>query len=225
MIYCMSDLHGRYDLFKEMLEKIHFSDEDTLYILGDIVDRGPEPIEILFDVMKRPNVYCLLGNHEVMALAVLKDLDASGIDKVDMGAMIDWQFNGGASTLNEFYLLSAEERRDLLEFLDEFTLYETLDVNDNSFILTHAGLGNFNINKKMSDYSLYDLTWERPGLKDRYFPDDHIYCVFGHTPVQLYNNKAEVIFGDHKIDIDCGASFPGGQLACLCLNDFSVQYV
>ena len=40
MIYAMSDLHGCYNLYVKMLEKINFSDEDTLYLLGDYVDRG-----------------------------------------------------------------------------------------------------------------------------------------------------------------------------------------
>lgn len=44
MIYCMSDLHGCYRQYMAMLEKIGFSDEDTLYILGDTVDRGPSGI-------------------------------------------------------------------------------------------------------------------------------------------------------------------------------------
>lgn len=42
MTYAMSDLHGRYDLYIKMLEKINFSEGDTLYILGDFVDRGDE---------------------------------------------------------------------------------------------------------------------------------------------------------------------------------------
>ena len=40
MIYAVSDLHGCYDKYRNMLEKIHFSETDTLYILGDVVDRG-----------------------------------------------------------------------------------------------------------------------------------------------------------------------------------------
>ena len=57
-----------------MLEKIRFSDNDILYILGDVVDRGPEPAKILLDMMKRPNVVPLLGNHEAMAYPVLEKL-------------------------------------------------------------------------------------------------------------------------------------------------------
>lgn len=38
-----------------------------LYILGDILDRGPNPIKIILDVMERPNVEVMAGNHCVMA--------------------------------------------------------------------------------------------------------------------------------------------------------------
>ena len=64
MIYCMSDIHGHYDKYLEMLRKIDFKDSDTLFVLGDVVDRGPSSMEILLDMMCRPNVIPILGNHE-----------------------------------------------------------------------------------------------------------------------------------------------------------------
>ena len=42
MIYVMSDLHGCFDKYLLMLEKIKLSEKDTLYILGDVVDRGAD---------------------------------------------------------------------------------------------------------------------------------------------------------------------------------------
>lgn len=42
MIYAMSDIHGCYEAYCALLEKIQFSDEDTLYIVGDAIDRGEE---------------------------------------------------------------------------------------------------------------------------------------------------------------------------------------
>ena len=53
MIYVISDLHGCYDKYIKMLEKINFGDNDYLYILGDIVDRGPDGIIIWQDIIKR----------------------------------------------------------------------------------------------------------------------------------------------------------------------------
>ena len=65
--YVMSDLHGNCCAYQKMLEKIELKAEDKLYILGDILDRGPNPIKIILDLMNRPNVEILAGNHCVMA--------------------------------------------------------------------------------------------------------------------------------------------------------------
>ena len=51
-IYVMSDMHGLYDRYLKMLELIRFSEEDELYILGDMIDRGPDGIPILLDMME-----------------------------------------------------------------------------------------------------------------------------------------------------------------------------
>ena len=67
MIYVMSDLHGDYKKYLQMIEKIKLNNDDLLYILGDVIDRGDDGLKILFDMMKRPNIIPLLGNHEYMA--------------------------------------------------------------------------------------------------------------------------------------------------------------
>ena len=51
MRYIIADIHGCYNEYINLLKKINFSDNDILYILGDVVDRGPEPIKILQDMM------------------------------------------------------------------------------------------------------------------------------------------------------------------------------
>ena len=71
MTYCMSDLHGEKDLFDKMLEKIQFSSLDHLYILGDVIDRGPHGVELLEQIMASDNITMLLGNHEQMCLSTL----------------------------------------------------------------------------------------------------------------------------------------------------------
>ena len=69
--YVMSDIHGQYDMFIELLRKINLKDEDTLYVLGDVLDRGPHPIKVLLKLMEMPNAICLVGNHECMAVECL----------------------------------------------------------------------------------------------------------------------------------------------------------
>lgn len=71
MIYVISDLHG-YPLekLKELLETADFSENDFLYILGDVVDRnGDGGVEILVWLLSQPNVQLIVGNHEAMLLA------------------------------------------------------------------------------------------------------------------------------------------------------------
>ena len=53
MHYVMSDIHGQYGMYKKMLKKIHFTDDDHLYIIGDAIDRGLESIPLLLDIMLR----------------------------------------------------------------------------------------------------------------------------------------------------------------------------
>ena len=67
MIYAVSDLHGCYDRYRQLLDKLDLEEQDTLYVLGDALDRGPEGFQILSDMASRPQVVGLLGNHEAMA--------------------------------------------------------------------------------------------------------------------------------------------------------------
>lgn len=66
--YTISDLHGYpVDKFKALLDKANFSDTDTLYILGDVIDRnGDGGVSLLRYIMAQPNFGFILGNHEDM---------------------------------------------------------------------------------------------------------------------------------------------------------------
>ena len=70
MIYVTSDLHG-YPLekFQKMLRDADFSDNDFLFILGDVIDRGEEGVELLRWIMNQTNMELILGNHEAMLLS------------------------------------------------------------------------------------------------------------------------------------------------------------
>ena len=76
MRYIVSDIHGCYEEFMELMEKISFSDEDELYVLGDAMDRGPEPIRVLQELMCRPNAFYIMGNHDLMFLTVIHTLES-----------------------------------------------------------------------------------------------------------------------------------------------------
>ncbi|MCD8146906.1 MAG: metallophosphoesterase [Clostridiales bacterium] len=70
MIYVIGDIHGRLDLFERMLDLISLKEDDTLYILGDCVDRGGgiAVLQRIMELQKKYNVKMLLGNHEKLFL-------------------------------------------------------------------------------------------------------------------------------------------------------------
>lgn len=231
MTYVMSDLHGMYDRFIAMLEKIDFSDSDELFIIGDIIDRGERPVDILEYVMDKPNITVLLGNHEVMARDLLSrlttEITEENINSVDDDFLIElsiYKRNGGATTMKQLRALPPVKRKEIIDFIDRLYAYEAIDIGDKTFVLVHAGLGNFRKDKKISEYSLYELLELRPDYERQYFDDDSVYIVSGHTPTKLISGKWEIYHSHNNIVIDCGAAF-GGRLACLRLEDMAEFYV
>lgn len=232
MQYVMSDIHGEYKKYLSMLEAIHFSPADTLYVLGDAIDRGPDPIKLLQDMAGRENVIFLKGNHEGFACYILPRLNVeitaenaeNHLDGALMQAILEWQQNGGDATMRGFSALSREEKSDVLDYLSDAPLYEIAEAGEKTFVLVHAGLGNFRQGKKLREYTFEELACVRPDPGRQYFPDDSVYVVAGHTPTKKINGEAKIIHGNHQILIDCGAAW-GGRLACLCLETMEEFYV
>ena len=226
MVYVMSDIHGMYDQFVEVLGMIQLKDEDTLYVLGDVVDRGPHPIRTLMKLMEMPNVVCIVGNHELMALEGLRFLNTeiteeslTSVDTKMLGNLLSWQSNGCEPTVNEFRKLNAEQRKEIIDFILDFSMYEELTVAGKKYLLVHAGLGDYSPKKQITDYSLKNLVWDRADYDIRYFED--IYVVTGHTPTQFIEgnpNPGYIYRNKNHIAIDCGCSMPGGRLAAICLD-------
>jgi len=233
MIYLMADLHGEYGKYQKMLEKIGFCDEDILYVLGDVVDRGPEPVRILRDMAARENVFPIMGNHDAMAQKLLEKLlveiteenAESYIDAELMSALMDWQRDGGDRTMADFRKISQEERADLLDYLSDFALYETVDVGENTYLLVHGGLENFAPGRPLRAYRPDELICARHDYERQYFDDPSVYVVTGHTPTLELTGKPEIYHSHNNICIDCGATFPSGRLACLCLDTMQEFYV
>ncbi len=231
--YVTADIHGEYDKFERLLERIDLKDEDTLFILGDILDRGPHPIKIIRKVLVMPNVYCMIGNHELMALEcmdfLLQEITDESIETLDyktIGNLSNWLYNGAETTIKEMRMLESEERKNILDSIMEFSVYEEVSVGNKDYLLVHAGLGNYRPDKVIDEYSVKEMVWERPDYNVPYFPDK--YVITGHTPTQLIegNPKPGYIYRhNNHIAIDCGACFDGGRLAAICLDTDEEFYV
>lgn len=231
MNYCISDIHGEYEKYRALLDKIGFSEEDNLYILGDVVDRGRSPVAVLRDMLGRENVYPIVGNHDLMAYVILsklnKEVTEESVEGILGGDLLKslalWQSDGGDSTLEDFRSISPAEREELVEYIGGFLPYVELALEDGRrFLLVHAGLGGYSSERGMDDYSLSDLCQTRPELGRVYY-DEGLTVVVGHTPTIALCGRHEVYKSGNMVFIDCAATF-GGRLACLCLETGEVVY-
>ena len=118
MKYVVSDIHGCYEEFMELLEKISFSENDELFVLGDVLDRGPEPIKTMQEIMGRKNVTFLLGNHEYMFALMLQLLDDEDMDFEEKNNLLnDWFQDGAIVTSAQFLELKNEEQDAILDYI------------------------------------------------------------------------------------------------------------
>lgn len=232
MVYATSDLHG-YPLarFKELLKQAHFNESDYLFVLGDVIDRnGDGGVEMLRWMMVQPNVELILGNHEAMLLACAFLFDEitmasiDGLNEEQLGALSNWLYNGAQPTLDALRTLREEDTdalTDILDYLRDVPLYDTVSVGGRDFLLVHSGLENFTPDRSLSDYSADELLWCRPKPEQRYFED--VLTVLGHTPTRYYDCPGRAFRTDTWIDIDTGAG-GGGSPMLLRLNDLHEFY-
>lgn len=231
MIYATSDLHG-YPLesFKELLHKAHFSGGDYLFVLGDVIDRnGDGGIEMLQWMMLQPNVELILGNHEAMLLAcdyLFDEVTMASIDSMTadrLGTLSTWLSNGAQPTLDALRSLQDRDAlTDILDYLREAPLYDTVSVGSRDYLLVHSGMEGFSQERPLSSYTADELLWCRPKPEQRYFDD--VLTILGHTPTQYYGCPGRAFHTPTWIDIDTGAS--GGNAPMLLrLDDLREFYI
>ena len=225
MVYVMSDLHGCYEAYVKMLKKISFSKEDILYILGDVVDRGPNGMKILLDIARRENVILFRGNHDLQAAILLLNLyrlQDRNCPKELIEVYKGWLSDGGKTTLEEFLMLSEEEREVVLSVLRKSLISKEIEVNGKKYLLAHT-VPEVDFICDYEEWTEEDYTIGEPDYQEVYFDD--IQVITGHTPtVYIDRNFAGKIWmGNHHIAMDCGAVF-GYSLGCLCLDTMEEFY-
>lgn len=233
MIYVTSDLHGcSLESFQRLLAQAGFRQEDYLFVLGDVIDRGEHGAELLLWLTEQPNVELILGNHEAMLLAcefLFEEVTDESLDRLTserFDLLGNWLQNGGGPTLSGLRKIlkeSPELMEGILDYLRDAPLYEIVEVQGKRFVLVHAGLENFRPDRDLDDYSPEELLFGRPALDTAYYPDATV--VFGHTPTVYYGEeyRGKAVRTDTWICIDTGAAM-GGSPMLLRLDDMEEFY-
>lgn len=235
--YVCSDLHGQLNKFEKMIKGIDLKEDDTLYILGDVIDRGKDPIPLMLKIMDMDNVVCLLGNHEWMMYNYI-------MFNMDFHV---WIKNGGMVTCNQFRNLPETYQNIIMEYIMSMqVVIPDLQINEKHFYLSHASYIDEDIPFKNNIITLKNKPeYIDQAVWKRMYPVKNIQSakmyekykgytlIVGHTPTGsiTHSNKPQRIFYSNKkhyIDIDCGCAYipikNTGRLGCLRLEDFKEFY-
>ena len=238
-VYAFSDLHGNYDLWNKICKYIQ--PHDTLFCLGDIIDRGLHGYKICLEMMQHSHMHFIRGNHEMLAIEALPYLIQN---KTKMNCIDNWFYNGGDRTWDEINIIhhsqtQAEFENSINQLLiwfnnmvNEITYINT---NNQKIILSHTGF---------TPGQLAETGWDRNHFWDRW-PDDYnnIFIIHGHTPVQYlqkaleenrFNSRMRInnritpsvikYANGHKFDIDLG-TIVSKRIALINLDTFEVIYI
>ena len=218
MIYVMSDIHGYGARYRNVLNQIKLKKTDHLYILGDVIDRGPDGIGLLRETMKKENITLLMGNHEHMMLEALSHPE-------DEHALRLWYSNGGMVTHSHFKHCSHIYREEVLEYIRNLPLNIEVSVNGIDYLLVHGAPACTYTPHSKYDNEVMHAVWTRVGRNTPLVEGKMV--VFGHTPTHhyMYDYPMAVWHGRDKIGIDCGCAWGvDGRLGCLRLDDMQEFY-
>ncbi len=228
MTYAVANLHGCFDKFKRLLKEIRFGDDDVMYVLGDIVDYGEEPIELLCDLSMRYNVIPIVGDHDLRAFELLQELDkmlgGASPDPEILGRMTEWLRDGGAKTMEGFKALDDDMKEGVFEYLEDMSLYEEVELMGKKYLLVHAGIAEYDPETPIEDYMPEDFIYE--SVDPEYALIDGVTLVVGHKPTyEIYGaEKGKIYHGEGSIFIDCGAAYDE-PLGCICLENGKEYYI
>lgn len=214
--FVVGDVHGCHKtLCKLLYDGLKIEANDSLYFLGDLIDRGPAVRETVDEIMKlQKEMICQIvrGNHEQMLLDSVTDISSLAL----------WYENGCEQTLASFGIGHPSQlKKEYLDFFGSLPYYIELG----EFILVHGGL-NFENDNPFEDeeYMLWgryeQVDTERIGGKR---------VIAGHTPTplsQIYRSLNE-----SKIFLDGGCVYKNrgykeiGYLVALELNTMELYPV
>ena len=246
--YAFSDLHAKYKLWEQI--KNYIKPEDTVYCLGDCVDRGDVGLTVLQEVLDTPNIIMLRGNHEDFINSIGYDCLRAlwgGCQPDELYNCVRnywlWMANGGEKTAQDFLKLSNDDKLALINKIRALPTHaEYINKEGEKIYLTHAGRQPHTQEIKdmhQGAVPMNNYIWDRDHLYDyEWKGNENEYSVHGHTPVVfLYEDfrrlsgpvtfdkitQIAIYCDGHKIDIDLG-SFSTNTTCLLDLDTLKPIY-
>lgn len=193
--FAISDIHGCARTFRKLvLEVINLSKEDTLYLLGDYINKGPDSkgvIDFIFELQQSGyKVKCLRGNHEQYLINGLNYLWEE----------IAFQNRGGRETLQSFGVDSIHDIPEkYLNFIKSLLFY----IETKHYLLIHAGL-NFDLDDPYKDdFSMLNIRKMEVDLKKT----GNKKIIHGHVPISHLDIEKTLTFLGNHISIDGGCVY------------------
>lgn len=239
-ILVTSDIHGHLSYFKKVLEKASFCDDDILFVVGDMIEKGPESLNTIRYVMelcKNGNVIPLIGNVDAYRLKLIYELSEESVFGF-YNYVLNLRQWTGTSFYEELaaecgYTINSPEdillsKTDVINhFENEFGFLADLPtvVETQNYVFVHGGLrekkASDNSDKSVFELTKFDAFAENtPHIFDKY-------VIAGHWPVVLYRSdipQMNPVIDRNKriisIDGGCGVK-KDGQLNLLIIPDIN----
>jgi serine/threonine protein phosphatase 1 len=193
-IFAIGDIHGCDVALRTLLGKLDLRLDDTVIVLGDVIDRGPktcEVVDLLLEAADRCNMISVMGNHEEMLLDVL----------AHARPIREWLDFGGSETLLSYGgVIDDIPESHRVYFSSMLDYWET-----ETDIFVHAAV---HPDEPMSEQSTDRMRWKSiKGIELPHMSGKRVVC--GHTP-----QPGEPLVFDGWVCIDTGAHL-GGWLTAL----------
>lgn len=187
--FVIGDIHGHYYELMELFDRVSFQFNcDILISLGDLVDRGPKPLDVIEKLTQVKNFTHILGNHDEWCYQYLKNNKTP----------IAWTSQGGATTINA-YKENPELKEKHIEFFEKARLYF---IDTDSRLFVHGGY-NPRIPFMQQKNNKETLIWDRSLILTaiEYDKTNQSFTEFteifvGHTPTQFIGRSKPIKFSN-----------------------------
>ncbi|MGB1488197.1 MAG: metallophosphoesterase family protein [Candidatus Poseidoniaceae archaeon] len=194
-IWAIGDIHGHLGTFRALIHRLKLAPDDRVVCLGDMIDRGPDSAGLVDFIRSHPQILCLKGNHELMAITSLQE-------NGDVELWQPWLERGGRSTWGSYivrasgdlYEAKKQFARDLM-WMDNLPNHIVLD----NLRLVHAG---YDPRMPLDMQGDKELLWIRKRFyAHEYAVDPNRTVVFGHsTTTKVGPSPGQVVESTIRLD-------------------------